>query len=439
MVGKLGQSERQSVLLSEAVTTARAISRPYDRAHALVMLAPTLTSSVKDQVVQEALDTVRAIDGFRERAEILTALAPMLDVIQRNEAIHEALTAIHEGDWTQNAVTGTVSEDLVVETDRFARFLGGQSAALLDVALSVDEPERTALISQAFDAIYDLSSYGQAYAIISLAPHLSEEQAQKALADIGSMKTDPWREQIVSMLLLCLAEMASPEVALKSALEIYGQSVPEALTAALTAETPKQATDQSQEVSFSRTDKGTEQQSASPARPADNRFSPSIDDDLAEIANNDDEAGDRISFTIMVHGFGTLYGLGDFLEISLVPDNLEDRPEQRQQILDNIFASYLEQESQNLSQDDVRRGLASAQEFQFGFGAAWRQAATALLVRLAGLGFVGEALAEARSAWGQPMPAEAAVSLASAVPEADKDGLLREALASVRGRETASI
>ena len=59
---------------------------------------------------------------------------------------------------------------------------------------------------------------------------------------------------------------------------------------------------------------------------------------------------------------------------------------------------------------------------------------TALFVRLAGLGFVDEALAEARSTWGQPMPAEAAVSLISAAPEADRNQLLGEALASARER-----
>ena len=56
---------------------------------------------------------------------------------------------------------------------------------------------------------------------------------------------------------------------------------------------------------------------------------------------------------------------------------------------------------------------------------------------MASLGFVDEALAEARSTWGQPMPAEVAVPLASAVPEADRDALFKEALASTRGRENS--
>ena len=238
-IRKFGGPETQNALLSEAVTIARAIDRPYDRAHTLVVLAPSLTGYGKDQVVQEALGAARTIDGFRERAEVLTALAPMLDPILRNEATREALAAIREGDWIHFSVSGSWTDDLIVEIDRSAGFPGGRSGALLDVALVEGEPERTALLNEAFDTLYSLPSGEQVGAIVSIAPHLMEAQVRKALVDIRSMKTDPWREQTVLMLLLSLAEATSPEVALKEARAIYGQSIPEALTAALAVGTPQ--------------------------------------------------------------------------------------------------------------------------------------------------------------------------------------------------------
>jgi hypothetical protein len=434
---KLGAPEARNTLLSEAVTVGRAIERPYDRAYALVMLAPSLTGSGKDQVVREVLDAARTIDGFREQAEVLTALIPMLDPIERDEATREALAAIRESDWTEIALSGRMNFDGVVEIDRFSRFPGGQSEALLDVALSVDKPECTLLLHEAFDAIYGLRSDQQASAITSLAPHLIEEQVRKALADIRSIKIDPRREQTVRMLLLSLAEMAPPGVALKEARAIYGQSVPEALSAALAGEPPQQQTHYPDQASLSQADNGTEQQLTPPEHLADDRPSAVIYDDSDEIINDNDKAGPQISYTLTGdQSFDDIYRLGEFITITLDPDNFQDKPEQRQQILDVIFAGYLEHRSGQLSQDEVMDALASIKQFRRESGHhGWRQAVTALLVRMASLGFADEALAEARSTWGQPMPAEVVASLAPVVSEADRDGLFKEALASARGRE----
>ena len=420
---KLGDLERWNVLLWEAVAIARAINRPYDRAHALVVLAPSLTGPGKDQVLREALDAARTIDEFRERAEVLTALIPMLDPALRNEATREALDTIRESDWTQHSMSFHWTADHVVEPDRYAYFPAGPSGALLDVALSAGEPERTALIHEAFDTVYGLPSFEQIPAIISLAPHLIEEQARKVLADIRTMMTDPWRERTVWKLLLSLAEAASPEVALKEARAIYGQSPPEALSAALAAETLQQRNSYFPEASFGS------------ARLADDSSSPTVGDSR-EVANNNDKATPKFAATVRgdVY-FSDIYQLGGFVEITLNPDKLKDKPEQRQQILDTIFASYLDYNTGQLSQDAIRGALASAQRFRSGSSPGWQHAAAALLVRIAGLGFAEEALAEARSTWGQPIPAEVAIPLASVLPGTHRYGLLKEAMASVRSRE----
>ena len=357
VVAKLGRSERRDALLSDAVTTARNIDPSYDRAHALVVLAPSLAGSGKDQVVQQILDTARTIDGYRERANVLTALIPMLDPVRRTEATREALAVILENDWTQFSYMMTVTDDLVVEFDRMAYNRGGQAAALLDLALAVDEPERTALLHEACDAVYHLPSGQQDAAIVSLAPYLAEEKVRKVLADIRSMQTDPWREQAVSMLLLSLAETASPEVALNEAQAIYGQAIPEALSAALAMETPRQGTGQSQEASSSQTDKGGEQDRTEPAHFVGSQPSSGNDDDVGEDESNDGEAAQIVSVTATgILKISDIYQLGDFATFTLDPDDFEEP--QRQQILDDIFPSFLEARTRDLSTERLRRGAS---------------------------------------------------------------------------------
>jgi len=416
---RVAEPARRNQLFAAAVPIASAIDRPYDAAKALLVLVPWLAGPSKDEAVLQALETARTIDGFRERAQIFTALIPMLEPRLRDEAIAEALTAIRESDWTQLSATGRVNlETGVIEFHRAAPHFGGRASALLNLALCMAEPERSALIREAFEAVYEMRSADQRPAITSLAPHLSEAQVRKLIADITSLETDPWRESTLLILLAALAAGTSEEVALNEARAIYGQAVPDVLTEIFDELTAQQETSPP---STEETTEETPQQFSGQEPSAATEEEPAIDDG--------DGSRQPARWTLNPNGLDLedLYRVGDLVTITIDPDDFADQ-EQRQQILDSIFTEYMASLSEQLPQEKLRDALAAAQKSRSGFDHDWRQAMTALLTRLASLGFVEDAVDEAESAWGWPLPVEAAAALAPHLSAADRATLLHEAL-----------
>jgi hypothetical protein len=423
-----------TAFLLEAHAIARTIERSYDHARALIVLAPNLIGADSDQMVDEALGVAHAIDSVRDRTETFITLLPMLDPIRQEEVLDEVLDTINDLNLYAFEVTGKLNDDGVVDLDRMARFDGGRAGALLDAALSVGEPHRHGLLRRAFDAVYDDTSVDQAAALASLAPYLLEEEVRQVLSDIRFLNLDPWRAQTLSKLLTSLATTTSLEAAQDEARAIFGEAIPEALAASFaTAKKAERTIEQPNEA-----------RSLAPGADRDGiglavgNTTVGAGEDSAEVADDSDSGNEgQIEFTAQITDFSNAYGLRrepnkELLAITLHTDEILET-QQRQRFLNSVFTSVLDYLSAQWSAKDVRTYLHAAREFRA--GTLWRKAITALLIRLANLGFADEALAEARSTWGQPLPVEVA-PLSSVLPEAHKSGLLQEALTSVRNRES---
>ncbi|MFF5081420.1 hypothetical protein ACFY36_30600 [Actinoplanes sp. NPDC000266] len=387
---RLGPGDKRNALLAEALSTAQGIDPAYDRAHALVSLALRLGED-ENRVILEAFASVPSIPGFRERAEILTAVIPSLDAARRGEALRDALAAIRDSDWSTFSGTVNITDDLVVEIGRMAWSAGGKAAALLNLALAVEGPQRADLIDEAFDALYDMSFGQQVNALASIAPHLAGEQVRPVLDEIGSMTTDPLREQAISALVRALAALVSPGEARRRADAIYGGAIPEELSATLAVD-PHDA----------------------PPEPLLN-------------------SGSTRTHSFKSWDISDLYRLGGLATITIDADGLDQQ--QVRLIWDAIYVRLLEELCGRLTAPELIKVLTAVAGHRSGRDDMWQTAVTALLVRLVALGFPAEALARARARWGARMPTAAAVSLAEVMPDEQKGTLLREALLSARGRE----
>jgi hypothetical protein len=122
--------EKAQVLLVEALTDARALGQPSDRAETLTALLEDLPAEVREAAATEALDAVRQVDDAAVRAMLLADLVPLLPEAGRAEVCAEGV-----------AVARTI-EDSVLRAERLSAFVG-----------HLDEHSRVHVIEEVFKGL----------------------------------------------------------------------------------------------------------------------------------------------------------------------------------------------------------------------------------------------------------------------------------------------
>ena len=176
--------EERCTVLQEALAVIRQMTGSYDRAKALVALAPQLAG--EPVLLQEALAVAREMTGEDDRAEVLVALARQLAGEEHRIVLQEALAAAVQ-----------------ITTVQFFESEYYQNGVLRALALQLmGEP---VLFQEALAAARQMTDEGvRAEVLVALAPQLAGEEhrivLQEALAAAQQMTVDHYRTEVLKAL-----------------------------------------------------------------------------------------------------------------------------------------------------------------------------------------------------------------------------------------------
>ena len=178
----------RAAMVSEAVTAARLIEEPLDRAMALAGLLPDMNPREAAPVLEDLRTLVRQQSSVRGKASILMRLGSVLPEPDGTSHFADALELISQ-----------------------IRHNMTRAWMLRHIGLAAPEPMLPAvldLVSQVGD------EHGRSIALQGLAPRLPESLVRTAIASAGAYYHDYWRSMAVAPLLSRLAELGHGDEAL---------------------------------------------------------------------------------------------------------------------------------------------------------------------------------------------------------------------------------
>lgn len=202
------------------VATASRISNPYDRAKALIELAPHLPDSQHAEALAHARTAVDSMTYPTLRTGWLAALADRLSDSQRADTLDDALQA---------ALTITEPVDRAAELTHLVTLVGGEQracalATALDTAREIADPyqralgltsilpqcsmnERSAVVADALGSASTISDVAaRVHALERLAPELVDIQLHELLATSGTISAPEERARLLTALAAHLSE-----------------------------------------------------------------------------------------------------------------------------------------------------------------------------------------------------------------------------------------
>lgn len=195
VVADLGPSERDRVQ-REAMATAQAVEKPYDRALALASLLAAFAPEDRSTAASEVRTVANALERPDQRAELLAALIPYVTGDDQSSVLHGAIESARSIEPGHLEYTGVIDMRTgAVKVDRAPRIMGRPSLAMLGIALTCEGRERAERIAEALDSLRDLPAHLQPGVLTELSPHLSSQQLRDVLADYRKILHDPLRAE----------------------------------------------------------------------------------------------------------------------------------------------------------------------------------------------------------------------------------------------------
>jgi hypothetical protein len=185
----LPETER-SVVLAEALTTARTIDDERWQAKALTALVPLLQEVERKALCTEVLLAVKRLDGNHEKMQTLVALCPHLPRTLWNEALE--VVSIIRGEYGREraleALAPHIPEPLLSNALELAQTIEerfSRQEAITTLAPYLSEE----LLRKALLATLEIPDrYEQTNTLVKLAPHLSEPLLREALVAVLAME-----------------------------------------------------------------------------------------------------------------------------------------------------------------------------------------------------------------------------------------------------------
>jgi hypothetical protein len=218
------EEPHRTMVLNQALATARGLNSPLDRAEALAALAPLVAEAERDQVIHEALEAASQIEpdyGWR-RVRVLAALAGLVPESQRGEVLDKAVAVAKTigGDWGRGLTFAALAPWLP-EPDR--------ESALAEALVALQTPDEedrwagTELVLEILGGGNPVALEGARLGVeilASLGPHLPERLLPMALAVAREIPWEAGRAEVLAALVPRLSESERAEV-LRGALEAF--------------------------------------------------------------------------------------------------------------------------------------------------------------------------------------------------------------------------
>ena len=167
----------------QALTAAKHIWSPMQRARALVKLLPHLTEPQKDAASAEALSTARTIRDSTKRAQVLVELLPHLAGAQKNTVADEALESVRI---------------IWIPSTR-------RASLLVELLLHLAEPQKDIVAGEALSLIRNISEERRAQALVRsllyLTMPLKDSVAREALVAAEMIRSPARKTQALVKLL----------------------------------------------------------------------------------------------------------------------------------------------------------------------------------------------------------------------------------------------
>jgi hypothetical protein len=416
--------ERRNATVRTALTLARRINRPYDRARALAALAPHLPAAEARDLALEALEATRSIEDVKQRAQILTMLLPTLPDPQREEAFEEALTAARNLGEHGSIETFTISEDGVIDHAFVHAHFESRESILS--ALAEQEPGKcSVLLQEALDGIYNMiRQQDQWQALAELAPLLPGEAVRRVLTDLRAIQREPTRVRAMAMLISAWAEQHGGDAGRREAQAIWGDEPPADIVAALAA-----AGVDGTERKLPTEDKDSPEAGV-PQEPSNKEEESVSSNGEASLEPNDFNV--RVAWEPVSEEFlANMYRLSKTPVQALLTVDFDPpppwpygaNPEEMEQL---VHLEALKRIIPEMSTEEFRDAFDAAAEFIT--GASWTQIRLALISRLLDLGLEQAAVEEVRAMWPQTVPLEARIILASHLSAEERSAALHDAV-----------
>jgi hypothetical protein len=398
--------DEQGSLASEALRIARSKgTREYDQARAFLALLPNVAPTQQVALLKETRTLARILEKPSEKAEILVALVPLVPPDQTEDAQQEALLAARAAPTSGLSASGTIDmEDGLVTFDRTSNLWRGQLLALL---AHRGLPERRAsILQEAIDSLEDSDAEAQAVTLMEVAPFLSEPVVSNLIERLREVEADPFRLDVVAIVLDRLAEFESLDVARNEAHDLWGENVPEPVTKVLSGDSPSPHTDPTTEVPDANT-------------PTDRP----VAEDAATVNFSISQTYDLTNLYRLTALPASAIGI-----VTFDSPKVEKGSAKEAELAEEVARSVAAEAVSKLAPEDIGAVLNGLREFQN--GESWQGARAALVSRLIELGAMEKAHSASRAVWPVEPPAQVSFSYWQASLDKSQELLLKQTLCS---------